>query len=288
MSHFTVLVVGGDVKKMLAPFQENNMGDCPKEYLDFDDEEDEYRKQYEEEDIEMVRCPDGSLVYTFDERFRVSGFGIGTGTHHIPEECGYERVQVKYTDKYKTFEEFMADFCGYKERDPEKGRYGHWENPNAKWDWYEVGGRWTGFFKLKDGAQGATGRPGILTNPARPGWADQAHKKDIDFDAMIEDAAKRAMDAWEKALQDKDECSRFFHFGIKKGETKEQHVENARKNACTTFAVLKDGIWYERGEMGWFGCVGNEKEDCSWKDEFMKLFDAIGDDELLTVVDCHI
>lgn len=32
MSHFCVLVVGEDVKKQLAPYQENNMGDCPGEF----------------------------------------------------------------------------------------------------------------------------------------------------------------------------------------------------------------------------------------------------------------
>jgi len=35
MSHFTVLVIGKDVEEKLAPFQENNMDDCPKEYLKF-------------------------------------------------------------------------------------------------------------------------------------------------------------------------------------------------------------------------------------------------------------
>lgn len=46
MSHFTVLVFSktqDDVSKLLAPFQENNMGDCPKEYLAFNDTEDSSR-----------------------------------------------------------------------------------------------------------------------------------------------------------------------------------------------------------------------------------------------------
>ena len=40
MSHFKVAVVvkhASDVEKLLAPFQENNMGDCLKEYLEFYD-----------------------------------------------------------------------------------------------------------------------------------------------------------------------------------------------------------------------------------------------------------
>lgn len=38
MSHFTVGVICkelNDYEKLLAPYQENNMGDCPKEYLEF-------------------------------------------------------------------------------------------------------------------------------------------------------------------------------------------------------------------------------------------------------------
>ena len=58
--------------------------------------------------------------------------------------------------------------------------------------------------------------------------------------------------------------------------------------AIATFAIIKDGKWYEKGEMGWWGCVGNEKEQDHWNEEFAKLFDAIPDDEIVTVVDCHI
>jgi len=32
MSHFCVLVVGENPELQLAPYQENNMEDCPKEY----------------------------------------------------------------------------------------------------------------------------------------------------------------------------------------------------------------------------------------------------------------
>lgn len=57
MSHFTVLVrvpaeilqkhegsVAKAVAAMLAPYQENNMDDCPKEFLEFNDTEDEIRE----------------------------------------------------------------------------------------------------------------------------------------------------------------------------------------------------------------------------------------------------
>ena len=44
-------------------------------------------------------------------------------------------------------------------------------NPNKKWDWYQVGGRWGNSLKLKDGA-----------------YTDSAKIKDIDFSLNQENA----------------------------------------------------------------------------------------------------
>lgn len=302
MSHFTVLVIGDDPEKALAPFQENNMGDCPEEYLEFFDVEDKSREEYEEGGTDMIRCPDGTLAYPWDDRFRVSGsIGIGTGTHTVPEGAGFEKVHVLHKERFATFEEFIDEWKGYKKRDPEMGRYGYWENPNAKWDWYSLGGRWTGYFKLKEGAVGETGIPDLMTEVAENGWVDQARKKDIDFGAMVTDATDRAEERWDKMLAELAEAEfggtyvtpeitnrALWRIGAEPGMTKAEYVNNARKDAVTTFAVLKDGMWYERGEMGWWGCVSNEKKGCNWNDEFMALFDEIDDDELLSVYDCHI
>ena len=76
MSHFTVLVIGENVEKQLAPYQENNMGDCPQEYLEFHDMEEEYQNQYDNDDVEMVEAPTGELLYSWDERFKQKIDGI--------------------------------------------------------------------------------------------------------------------------------------------------------------------------------------------------------------------
>lgn len=36
------------------------------------------------------------------------------------------------------------------EFDKEMNDYGYWENPNAKWDWYVIGGRWSNNVLLKN------------------------------------------------------------------------------------------------------------------------------------------
>jgi hypothetical protein len=70
-------------------------------------------------------------------------------------------------------------------------------NPNKQWDWYVVGGRWTGMLKLKPGAKGNLGRPGTFGNQAEIGAADQARKGDIDWDGMRDQAGNDAAKRWD-------------------------------------------------------------------------------------------
>ena len=82
-------------------------------------------------------------------------------------------------------------------------------NPNKKWDWYQVGGRWTGYFKLKPKAITAAGaectnyqeptlgRPGIQTmnadyEPPTSDRADSVQKRFIDFEGMRNEAGDEA------------------------------------------------------------------------------------------------
>lgn len=65
-------------------------------------------------------------------------------------------------------------------------------------------------------------------------------------------------------------------------------MKAAADSRGVTHAVILDGKWYERGEMGWFAMVHNEKESGRWNEEFQKLLDSIPDDTMLSVYDCHI
>jgi len=113
-------------------------------------------------------------------------------------------------------------------------------NPQSKWDWYILGGRWKGFFKLKKNEKGIVGKSSIFNNK-RKNDCDQARKKDI-----------------------------------------------VLKSIKPTFAVVKDGKWYERGEMGWWAYALNEKEKKEWEKEFKKLIADLPNNTLLSVYDLHI
>lgn len=205
--------------------------------------------------------------------------------------------QVPVNSKYKTLAEYAEDYHGYQEKN---GKYGYFSNENSKWDWYVLGGRWAGFFQLKPGSKGNVGEPGLMTTPASVGTADQALKKDIDFDAMyaknLEDALKDYKEFEKLYKKDKEtaENKAYWEFGVHNigsreefiPETREQYLD--RRASISTFAVLKDGKWYEKGKMGWWACVSDEKEPKDWNLEFKKLLDEIPEDTQLSLYDCHI
>ncbi|POP31679.1 hypothetical protein C3B58_15395 [Lactonifactor longoviformis] len=55
-----------------------------------------------------------------------------------------------------------------------------------------------------------------------------------------------------------------------------------------TFAVVTpDGEWHEKGKMGWWGIVADEKE--GWKESYKEAFlDKADPSWTLTIIDCHI
>jgi hypothetical protein len=343
MSHFTVLVVGSNPEEQLAPYQENNMGNCPDEYMEFHSTEEKYLEQYENETVDKVVMPDGRLLNKWDEEFRKRGsFGLGGGTHEVP--AGLEIRKVPFKELYNTFEEFVADWCGDKERDEKIGKYGYWENPNRKWDWYELGGRWMGFFKLKSPNMKATlGNPGVFGNSPEHD-ADQAMKGQIDFAGMMDKSGEEAKERYErverlfggsipkleiswkedmfdggkyenldidekrkiyneqpamkaqqelkdKVWNDKENPDRDFIIWLELSAyqcSKEEYIDQSRNNSFVTFAVVKDGKWFEKGEMGWWGCVSNEKDQKEWNNQFCSMVLDLPDDTLLSLYDCHI
>ena len=97
-------------------------------------------------------------------------------------------------------------------------------NPNSKWNWYTIGGRFNNYLKTLSGK---------TTNE--------------DYVSKID---------WEDILP--------FAF------------------------VTPIGEWHERGKMGWWACVFNEKATDNWESEFKEFLGSLDEDTIVTVVDCHI
>lgn len=151
MSHFCVLVAikdgegdwNAELERKLAPYQENNMGDCPEPFLSFFDKEDELEREYKERTIPIVQLADGRRFTQYDQQFKLK-FDLNRIASEWEYPQGSELMDVPAREFYPTFEDFARDWHGYSERDEKTGRFGYWENQSAKWDFWSVGGRWSG------------------------------------------------------------------------------------------------------------------------------------------------
>jgi hypothetical protein len=285
--------------------------------------------------------------------------GKGYRTRIVEWPEGWKEIEVPTKD-HETFAKWITDYYGLKilnegiEPDlQEENKFGYVvvdavgevikaidrTNVEKKWDWYQVGGRWTGFFKLKAQAvaagAGAVGDPGLMTEPAAEGYADQCLKSEIDVEGMRADAAEKAakqydlfasvtaglppMKPWteflklygttpeEAVLEGGIEAAREAYrlqpmvVALRENketqyiwsldeylESREEYIQAARDSSIAPFAVVKDGAWNEKGSMGWFGCVSDEKAQSDWNRQVSEMFDALPDDTLLTIVDAHI
>lgn len=277
MSHSTVLVIGENPEKLLAPFDENKrvkgyMKEC-------------WCVNHEAKNAGFHAA---EAVKPFEQ--------IRKEYHALPEDQktdakwkevvgDYEAIEKKVIEAHPMFQKPDPKCTDCKGTGQHKTTY----NPKSKWDWYELGGRWTGYFLLKAGAKGKVGRPGVMTAPStNPLEADQARKCDIDWEGMKQRDRETAEKSWAEFQADlaKPDSSAHFMWGIKKGMTKEEYV--ASRSHPSTFAVLKDGVFYEKGSMGWRGIVTNEKDQAKWEAEFDKLLKELPESTLLSVYDVHI
>jgi len=286
MSHFSVLVIGEDVDKQLAPYDETLETTPRREYLG----------------VAAIKL--------------------------MANHYGLDRTDLP------ALAEKMAEWKACPGGVDAEGLYALTSyNSNAKWDWYEVGGRWTGFFHLKTKrvahARGKdTKDRGAEISPTR---ADTALKSEIDFESMREVAEERAREVWRvyaAAIAGTPEPLSADHFVGKVRARKltvaaahkayraqprvlafqkamepflgpfaqldefprseEDYVGQERRAAVTPFAYVQGGVWHERGEMGWFAHVANERPESEWYEEVQAVLAALPDDTVLTLVDCHV
>lgn len=105
---------------------------------------------------------------------------------------------------YKSFEDYAENYRGY-DFDSEHGAYGYYCNPNAMWDWYQIGGRWPDMFLVKDtcveyspGERSWCNENEELNAPKGYIWVSAARKKDIAWQEMRDWRNQRAAIRFEK------------------------------------------------------------------------------------------
>lgn len=147
------------------------------------------------------------------------GLGYRAKIQFVPD--GYEETTVR-ASQVTTFADWISEEYGLKiarhgefvdlqgehkygyvllDRDGQVELVVDRTNPNKKWDWYQIGGRWTGFFRLKPGAQGEIGEKAWCAEAAKPGFVDSAAIAAIDFDGMRDAAATRADGEYSRVME---------------------------------------------------------------------------------------
>lgn len=332
MSHFTVAVItkgmpyGDAIEKALAPYQENNMGDCPKEFLEFHSMSAEYKDEYETGTTKRVRTKDGNLLHPWDsslfvevteeEYEKAKAEGRRTSFTSIPhkkwsaqvrfESIGAELVNLPWKEVYATFEEYLESWHDAT-KDEEVDDYGYWENPNAKWDWWQIGGRWAGRLTVPIECENCMigekswgwGNENPYTETALYRKVDTARIKDlvfVDFDKEYEKAKR----FWELHVEgqipqteEETEMIKWAFFKPSYYENKYDNKETYAECEATfhTYAVIgKDGKWIAKGEMGWWGVSMSDKnEEVEYIRKYKEnVFDNADEDDYITIVDCHI
>ena len=182
----------------------------------------------------------------------------------------------------------------------EDGIYDYY-NPDAKWDWYEIGGRWPNSLKVKKDAQfnmgGHYGKMGTPEGKGRYRWVDAAPLCEIEWDLMntiSPEQKKKASEFWDKYVlnQDPNYDAKFAYkreYYLDRYKTKEEYIK--RTNIFTTHDLLvEDREWITVGEMGWFGCDDSTYD--SETDYIKQFYDIVKEPEYqnywFVVVDCHI
>lgn len=321
MSHFTVAVItkgkptGEMIDKLMAPYQENNMGDCPKEYLKFNSTREDCIRKYNECTKTMYRDKNGNL-YRYNEkqfekpikaedREKYREWHSKGSEYFTYDYTGYTKVEIPHKDIWTTVDEYLKEYCD-DEWDEEAQDYGYWENPNAKWDWYQIGGRYAGCVRVNketavDYGYGEKswgyGNKNPYTEDGDIICVDSARVKDII--QRDEKEAERLKRKWELIVdneepQNNDEkIEKAIGFNaqyyIDLYGTKEKFIEI--ESQFHTYAVLtKDGKWHEAGAMGWWGIsCADVDETRKFKEAYKQfVFDNAEDDDYITVVDCHI
>lgn len=196
MSHFTVLIAADnktDLEKKLEPYYEQ--GSSTDYFMKFEDKEEEWREEWETETKTMMISPEGDLYEKYDKCFEYIPDPESPWQKEYKYPEGYEEIDFPLTQVYKTFEDYVRLYHGKKERP-----YGYWHNPDAKWDWWQVGGRWTGSLQLKpeivieENIPAGNGEPGVLTEPNYdPSKCDWTLAKYVDWENMLGDQLSSVM-----------------------------------------------------------------------------------------------
>lgn len=294
------------------------------DYLEFWDKTEEIVAAYGKT-VDCIRLPEGRVVCADDYRLRHQ-FVIKDGIvyeqnvgplHHDKRTKRAKRMKplpnYPVSSLYQSLSEFADKWYGVRYYEKENG-YGYYYNPDAFYDWYNIGGRWPDLFLVKDDCtEYSIGEYSWAFYgeefPAPEGykWVCAARKKDIDWQAIKDWHLKRAISRFESLEKlfltgERDENIRgevteegimfYNRLLYSKGETVEEYLKRHNQIPTSHYPVCFYGFL---GEDGWhteadiiLGPNKNPDDVSLWKERLDNFLDSIPDDTVLIGVDCHM
>lgn len=190
-------------------------------------------------------------------------------------------------------------------------------NPTKKWDWWVVGGRYADRLHDLSGRTLDICRRDQINLDAmrakqiknREEWADECAIKAKGDRAGLDIAcrAKHHVDAvWRELPEPRPRGQEFYAWIEARGSEHHIYAQYARPNwelppvphnrslqewidaapPLSSWAVVMDDQWFEKGQMGWWGTSSGDQGD--WDEKFDDLFGLVRPDQWLAVVDYHI
>ncbi len=189
MSHFSVLVITDDqptddsLRETLLRWHEYECTGIDR-YCAWVDHTDEFTKEFETSLKPFVRLPDGQLKSKYSDEFyrkEKDRFGLPESKFYLPP--GAALIELTLKDAGITLFA-AAKEEGYDAIPDQPGRFGRYTNKDHKWDWYAVGGRYSGKLLVRPGGLGYRGQRSWTNKAETIAGFDQARRGDLDLDAM--------------------------------------------------------------------------------------------------------
>lgn len=275
--HYTVAVITDDgseatIDELLAPFDENIEVE-PYIYKTKEQIIKEFRESVENMKKDMEAYANG----TYDtERYRTYWLNEGEEslTDYTKERLElYEKTDEEIYQWYRDGD----DDDRYDENGNELSTY----NPKSKWDWYTIGGRWDGYFKLKED-------PTKTVNSARLDeiqW--EGTKEELDAAARYWDIVVEGAEQTEEEKENRFGLSFYKkEYYTDRYESRDDYILRSTRT-CPYAVVTPDGNWNAPGEMHWFSSSETAEDQRKYEDWFIQYVKD-HPDYYITLVDCHI
>lgn len=157
---------------------------------------------------------------------------------------------------------------------------GEWFKEGSRWDWWVVGGRFTG---LLDNYDPTTDPVNLETCNFCDNGITTQRVADI-YPAYQESVGKTCIQCKGTSTVVK------FILAPHNGDiiqAKDVSIESLRW--IPSVIVTPDGIWHEQAQHGWWGTtLGEKKEEDRWKKEFTDLLNTNREGNFAILVDFHV